>query len=287
MKISYMLLCSLFATTVVFTSCNQTKNQQETTQLQQNSESFLQGVFPGMLITNSTAIHEKSFKGSVISATLDNNISVDFDKQGNWTEVKSKDHTPISATFLEQQLPVISNYLKEHYPDNFVVEVEKINNQGYEVELNSQFELVFDQDQKFIGIDLDYDDNEQLVDFNEFPDPAKQFIAKEFPDSKIVLAKAEKDGKKTTLKAYLSQGFKVQFNKDGQWKEISGSFASPIPSSILLQNIQTYLTTNYKDYVITGIELDQKDKEYQVELETLTDEKDLIFSLEGNFIKID
>lgn len=287
MKISYILLCSLFVTAVAFTSCDQTKKQQETTQLHQDSESFLKGVFPGMLITNSAAIHEKSFKGSVISTTLDNKISVDFDKQGNWTQIKSIDHTPISPTFLEQQLPVISNYLQEHYPDNFVVEVERINNQGYEVELNSQFELVFDQDQKFIGIDLDYDDNEQLMDFNEFPEQAKEFIAKEFAQSKVVLAKKEKDGNKTTLKAYLSQGFKVQFNKEGQWKEISGSYPSPIPATILLENIQSYIATNYKDYLVTGIELDQKDKEYQVELETLTNEVDLVFSLEGNFIKID
>lgn len=288
MKISYLLLCGILSTGVFLTSCNNAKKDPKNTQvLHENSKSFLQGVFPGMLITKSATLEKQTFSGSIVSTTLDNKISVDFDKQGNWTQVKSMYNAKIPKDFLLAEVPIISMYLQNNYPDNFVIEIQRIQNQGYEVELNSEFELIFDKDQNFIGIDLDYDDNEELVDFNTFPAVAKEFINKYFANSSVVISKREQDGNKATLKAYLSTGYKVQFDDNGQWKEISSNPHSAIPMSIINENIQNYLTTNYPNYVVTNLENDLKDDQYEVEIENENKIIDLIFNQQGDFIKID
>ncbi|MHC5201757.1 PepSY-like domain-containing protein [Myroides sp. LJL119] len=291
MRLSYLVVSAFFSTAILFCSCDNknknTLNKADQQELQENSKEFLQGVFPKMLLTDSYLVKKPNYKQTVLSTTLDKQLSVDFNKHGDWTQVKSIDHTAIPDEFLTTQIPLILEYVKTNYPLNFIIEVEKIKNQGYEVELNSQFELIFDHNQKFIGIDLDYDDNEELVDYQTFPKQAKEFLSKDFSQSQVVLAKKETDAKKVSLKAYLSQGYKVEFDKKGNWTQISSKINQAIDLSNIAPEIQNYISLNYPKYIITEIQKDLKDKVYEVELEKSDDYMELVFSLEGNFIKVD
>lgn len=289
MKLSYIFLGAILSTGVLLSSCGKEKknslSQADKQELQQNSKEFLQGVFPGMLVTDYHLIKKDNYKKSVLSTTLDKQLSIDFNKQGDWTQVKSIDHTALPNSFLDVEIPLIHSYVKANFPLNFIIEVERIEKQGYEVELNSQFELIFDHNQKYIGIDLDHDDSEELISFDDFPQTAKTFINANFPNSQVVLSNKETDGRKTFLKAYLSEGVKVEFNKKGDWIEVSTKSPQGIHLPSLPIEITTYIQTKYPKYTLMSVEKNQKD--YEIEIEKADDYIALVFSLKGEFIKID
>lgn len=73
---------------------------------------------------------------------------VEFDKNGNWTEVDCKPHA-VPAFFVPAQ---IKTFVKTNYPNTKVSKIEKVRS-GYEVELSNNVEITFDS--KFQVVDVD------------------------------------------------------------------------------------------------------------------------------------
>lgn len=78
-----------------------------------------------------------------------NGDKVEFDKKGNWTKVYSQ-----KADFPVAIIPSqINTYLNNTYPNVAVVQIEKTDRNGYEIDLSNNIELEFNNLFKLISID--------------------------------------------------------------------------------------------------------------------------------------
>ncbi|MGM9804846.1 MAG: PepSY-like domain-containing protein [Candidatus Aphodosoma sp.] len=111
------------------------------------SKSFLKTHFPDCGILRVTMEHD-SFFGKEYDVTLDCGVEIDFNKNGEWTDIDCN-HSPVPDAIIPAN---ILNYVREQYSNNFIVKIEKKRN-GYEVELNNDLDLVFDKGGNFVRID--------------------------------------------------------------------------------------------------------------------------------------
>ena len=96
-----------------------------------------------MLATIESGVVSRSY-----DVVLQNGTKLEFDKQGNLTEVDCK-----QATVPNQLIPqAIRNYLKENYPAQAVKKIE-MNKNEYEVELANGLDLTFNKHFQLMDID--------------------------------------------------------------------------------------------------------------------------------------
>lgn len=119
---------------------------------------------------------------------------------------------------------------------------------------------------------------------DELPQTASDFIGEHFADAPIT--KAEKNNswynfdKNEMYEVELSNGTKLDFNKDGEITEVDGTEA--VPQGIIPENIFNYVEENYQDANILSWEMNDDEQEVK-----LSDGTELEFDAEGNFIKED
>lgn len=127
------------------------------------------------------------------------------------------------------------------------------------------------------------DDDERVVSENALPQAARDFLAEHFTD--IALTRITKDTEGSTeYEVKLANGFKIEFNADGIWREIEG-YGLEIPESILAElptGIVTYVETNHAANAITKLEMSRGN--YEVDL---TGGIEIVFSANGEFIRYD
>lgn len=77
-----------------------------------------------------------------------NGEKLEFDKSGDWTEVKCQ-----MSEVPQDIIPVpIRSYLKENYPNEKVLQIER-KNKEYEVKLSNRWEITFDREFRVMDID--------------------------------------------------------------------------------------------------------------------------------------
>ncbi|WP_353116979.1 PepSY-like domain-containing protein [Myroides odoratus] len=253
-------------------------------QLPANTQQFIAGIFPNAAVLQANKVSKPNYYGSYYKLRLNNKIEIDFDQNGNWTEIETEDRSAIPADFLAQEVPLIQAYVAEHYKSNHIIEIDR-DRKGYEVTLNNELELIFNAAQGFIGIDTDLDEEEQLIDYAALPASVQSLLKTHFAASEVVLIKQETEAKETTYKVYTNDGFKIEFNQQGDWTEIESKQGKTIPSALLPTPLITYIQTNYSDFNFTGIE--KKRNGFEVELKKEKQEIELLFDKEGNFLRLD
>ena len=77
-----------------------------------------------------------------------NGEKVEFDKAGEWTEVKCQ-QSEVPAQIIPE---AIRTYVKTNYPDTKIVQIEK-DKKEYEVKLSNRWEIKFDSKMRVIDID--------------------------------------------------------------------------------------------------------------------------------------
>ena len=77
-----------------------------------------------------------------------NGEKVEFDKAGEWTEVKCQQNE-VPAQIIPE---TIRTYVKTNYPDTKIVQIEK-DKKEYEVKLSNRWEIKFDSKMRVIDID--------------------------------------------------------------------------------------------------------------------------------------
>ncbi len=116
------------------------------------------------------------------------------------------------------------------------------------------------------------------------PDVAKKFVAEHFPDATILNVDNKQspitDG--TVFEVKLSDKTEIDFDKDGEWREINAEDGVALPLSVLPTNIQDYVKKNYANVQVLSV-----DKEMDYIAVDLANDTDLIFDLDGNFLRID
>ena len=79
-------------------------------------------------------------------------------------------------------------------------------------------------------------DSEKPIAFEQLPQAAQTFVKKNFPDAKVAFVKQETDFLKKSYDLVFINGDKLEFDSDGNWKEMKCRTltvpASPIPSGI-------------------------------------------------------
>ncbi|MDE7108631.1 MAG: PepSY-like domain-containing protein [Muribaculaceae bacterium] len=122
------------------------------------------------------------------------------------------------------------------------------------------------------------DDDEKTITETELPGVAKNFIRQYFPDATI--RSAQKGNNEYEVK--LSDGTDIDFDKEGNWKDVDAAPGQTIPSGFYPEAIDNYIAANMNG---TGInEISKEGAGYDVQLLTGVE---LLFGLDGSFIGYD
>lgn len=127
------------------------------------------------------------------------------------------------------------------------------------------------------------DDNDHVISATDLPKPADTFVSTYFPNAAYQTIKkqnkADYDG--SIYDVYLTNGFEIDFDANGNWIDIDGNHQA-IPVALIPEKINAYVTANYPNQYVTSI--DNETTYTEVEL---SNNVELVFDLQGNFIRID
>ncbi len=115
-------------------------------ELPQTAQQILKKNFPNMKVALAKVDNEIFDKSYDVIFT--DGGKVEFDKKGQWTEVKLKNNF-VPMEIIPSQ---IRDFLKDKYPGEKVVSIERDSN-DYELRLSNRFELTFNKQFKLIDID--------------------------------------------------------------------------------------------------------------------------------------
>ncbi len=123
--------------------------------------------------------------------------------------------------------------------------------------------------------------DERPITVSELPASARQFIQTHFGSAQVSYATV--DGKlfDKEYKVVFADGRKVEFAKNGEWKEVEAGRAD-FPMSVLPQAIRSYLHEHYPDAAVEQIDRDRYG--YEVKLRNGLE---LEFDKNGRLYKID
>lgn len=134
---------SLMIATVAFVSCDDEKVV-PVNEIPATSQAFLDTYFDGY------SINKVEKEGTQYSVSLQGGVEVDFNAQGDWTEVDGSDGVVIPTGFILE--PIVA-YVMGEYPNDKINGIEK-KVSGYDVDLLAEdLDLLFDLDGKYTGID--------------------------------------------------------------------------------------------------------------------------------------
>ncbi len=110
------------------------------------AQKMLKENFSGHKVAMSTMDYDLFSKSYDVVFT--NGDKVEFDSDGNWKEIKCK-QSSVPKSLIPQG---IKNYLKHHYTNTTVKEIERSGNK-HEVKLSNGLEITFDRNFQVIEID--------------------------------------------------------------------------------------------------------------------------------------
>lgn len=123
-------------------------------------------------------------------------------------------------------------------------------------------------------------DKEKVVNNDDLPASATSFINTHYSAQAIRQVVKERDDLKTEYHVYLDNNTKLEFNRDGEIKEIEGT--ERIPDAILQPLIVSYVNDNYAPAFIR--EWKKSSTNQEVEISTGVE---LLFDSNGNFLRVD
>ena len=82
--------------------------------------------------------------------------------------------------------------------------------------------------------------HDRPISVSELPEKAQQFIRQHFPNEKVSFAKMERELFDTTYEVIFTSSSKVEFLKNGDWKEVDCKY-STVPAAIIPQQIAQYV----------------------------------------------
>lgn len=123
--------------------------------------------------------------------------------------------------------------------------------------------------------------DDKPIDFNNLPQAAKTLVTQHFADKKIAGTTIDKELMSTEYKIYFSDGCKVEFNGDGQWKDIDCK-GSAIPSGLIPEKIAKYLNTTYPGATVSEMEKDRMGYDIKI-----SNGMELKFNKSQKFLRLD
>lgn len=131
--------------------------------------------------------------------------------------------------------------------------------------------------------DDDKNETKKIIEANMLPEAAKTFVETHFTGTTYIRVEKQSrpDDDGSIYDVYLSNGFEIDFDANGNWKDIDGKHLA-IPTAIIPAPIAEYVTTNYASAIITTIEIEKHG--YDIEL---SNDTDLVFNANGEFVRVD
>lgn len=130
------------------------------------------------------------------------------------------------------------------------------------------------------GCNNDDDSLKTNLAISEIPVEITDFIALHFPDTPIVDAVVKNKRGVMSYDILLEGHLELEFNENFEIVEIDGH--TKLPDSVIPMPVLEYVNLHYPDNVITDWERKKSTQEVG-----LDNNVDLIFDLDGNFIKVD
>lgn len=127
------------------------------------------------------------------------------------------------------------------------------------------------------------DNDEVVVQQTDLPQSAQNFIKQNFGSEIIQNVIKESDVSGDEYNIQLSNGIKINFDANGEWKEVKAGVANQsVDASFLPQASREYLKKNYPEIGIKSIDRDATG----IDVELLNN-VDLKLDSNGNFLRID
>ena len=123
--------------------------------------------------------------------------------------------------------------------------------------------------------------SDRIITVAELPAVSQQFIKAHFAGVEVSYAKVDEEMFDKDYKVVFVNGSKVEFAKDGQWKEVDCKYGE-VPAAVVPQQIRDYVAKNFAGRKIVSIDRDKRDWEVK-----LDNGLDLKFDLQFRLIEID
>ena len=132
-----------------------------------------------------------------------------------------------------------------------------------------------------IGISVAKADNDKVINKNELPAQAQQFINEHFANVKLSYAKLERDFLERSYEVLLTDGTKLEFSSKGTWLEVDCKYGE-VPAAVIPAPIKNYIKENYPGERVLKIERDRSNYELK-----LSNRLELTFDKDFRIIDID
>lgn len=123
--------------------------------------------------------------------------------------------------------------------------------------------------------------DDRAVTFEQLPQKAQQFIKQHFAAEKVSYAKQDTDLFDGDYEVIFTNGDKVEFLKNGEWKDIECN-ATEVPAGIIPAKLKAFVSQRHADQKIVELNRDRNDYEIK-----LTNGMNLKFNLKGDFMRYD
>jgi hypothetical protein len=127
------------------------------------------------------------------------------------------------------------------------------------------------------GCDDDQDD--QRIDIANTPVEIETYVDTYFPGSAIINVRQDVDDNEVVFEVLLEGDIQLEFDEAKQIMEIES--ATALPEAVIPVGIRDYVYSNYADRAITDWELENGEQAIE-----LDNELELVFDLEGNFLRL-
>lgn len=106
---------------------------------------------------------------------------------------------------------------------------------------------------------------DRVITVSQLPAQAQTLIKEHFAASQVALVQKEKDGLKVSYDVVTADGFKLEFDKNGEWTDISCK-PQAVPAKLIPTAISSYVSQQFGNAMIVKIE--RNSRGYEIELST-------------------
>lgn len=132
-----------------------------------------------------------------------------------------------------------------------------------------------------IGVSVAKADNDKVINKNQLPAQAQQFINEHFANVKLSYAKLERDFLERSYEVLLTDGTKLEFSSKGTWLEVDCKYGE-VPAAVIPAPIKNYIKEDYPGERVLKIERDRSNYELK-----LSNRLELTFDKDFRIIDID
>lgn len=116
----------------------------------------------------------------------------------------------------------------------------------------------------------------QPVAVTALPDVARQFLTRHFPGDNVLKAEKDQGRRGIEYEVDLESGAEVEFDADGNWKDVKAAKGEAVPSAIIPEGISSYVKDNHPR--LSVVEISRKRGGYEAEL---SDGRELHLTADG------